>query len=127
MSSPATNREPRLRKTKAQLIDEIDSFEQRLAALEVGREEARRQGQTLLMDAIESISEGFSFYDSEDRLVVSNSRYRDLLYADAEDAVEPGTPFETIIRKTLHDVFPTSPASRSSGRISVPTRTVSAS
>ena len=57
--------------------------------------EARRR----LTDAIESISEGFSLYDSEDRLVVSNTRYRELLYPDAEDAVEQGTPFETIIRK----------------------------
>jgi PAS domain S-box-containing protein len=57
--------------------------------------EARRR----LVDAIESISEGFSLYDSEDRLVVSNTRYRELLYPDAEDTAEQGTPFETIIRK----------------------------
>ncbi len=34
MPSPATVRERRLRKTKAQLIDEIDSLEQRTAAIE---------------------------------------------------------------------------------------------
>ena len=33
-----------------------------------------------LIDAIESISEGFALYDGEDRLVLSNSRYRELLY-----------------------------------------------
>jgi PAS domain S-box-containing protein len=35
MPNPATVREQRLRKTKAQLIDEIDSLEQRAAAIEV--------------------------------------------------------------------------------------------
>jgi len=34
MPNPATVREQRLRKTKAQLIDEIDTFEQRAAAIE---------------------------------------------------------------------------------------------
>ena len=56
--------------------------------------EARRR----LIDAIESISEGFSLYDAEDRLVVCNSRYRKLLYPWIEDVVTPGTSFESIIR-----------------------------
>ncbi len=38
MPNPATIRERCLRKTKAQLIDEIDSFERRVAALEVGQD-----------------------------------------------------------------------------------------
>ncbi len=37
MPSPATVRERRLRKTKAQLIDEIDTLEQRAAAIEAVR------------------------------------------------------------------------------------------
>ena len=56
--------------------------------------EARRR----LIDAIESIFEGFSLYDAEDRLVICNSRYRKLLYPWIEDAVAPGTSFESIIR-----------------------------
>jgi class 3 adenylate cyclase len=51
-----------------------------------------------LIDAIESISEGFSLYDDDDRLVVCNSTYRKLLYPGIEDVVTPGMPFETIIR-----------------------------
>ncbi|RVL59699.1 adenylate/guanylate cyclase domain-containing protein [Sinorhizobium meliloti] len=51
-----------------------------------------------LIDAIESISEGFAFYDSEDRLLVCNSRYRDILYPGMDDAVVSGTHFEAIIR-----------------------------
>ena len=34
MPNPATTREQRFRKTKAQLIDEIDALEQRAAAIE---------------------------------------------------------------------------------------------
>ncbi len=57
--------------------------------------EARRR----LTDAIETISEGFSLYDADDRLVVCNSKYRKLLYPGIEDVVTPGVPFETIIRE----------------------------
>ncbi len=38
MPNPATTREQRRRRTKAQLIDEIDSFERRVAVLEVGED-----------------------------------------------------------------------------------------
>jgi class 3 adenylate cyclase/HAMP domain-containing protein len=57
--------------------------------------EARRR----LTDAIETISEGFSLYDADDRLVVSNSMYRKLLYPGIEDVVTPGVSFGTIIRE----------------------------
>jgi len=57
--------------------------------------EARRR----LTDAIESVSEGFALYDADDRLVLCNSRYRDLLYPGIEDVVAPGTSFESIIRR----------------------------
>ncbi|MDW9682526.1 adenylate/guanylate cyclase domain-containing protein [Sinorhizobium meliloti] len=50
-----------------------------------------------LIDAIESISEGFALYDSEDRLLVCNSRYRDILYPGMDDTVVSGTHFEAII------------------------------
>ena len=52
-----------------------------------------------LVDAIESISEGFALYDAEDRLVLCNSRYRDLLYPGLDDVMEPGTTFEAIVRR----------------------------
>ncbi len=50
-----------------------------------------------MSDAIESISEGFSLYDRDDRLVVCNTRYRQILYPGMHDVVTPGTPFETLI------------------------------
>jgi C4-dicarboxylate-specific signal transduction histidine kinase len=58
-------------------------------------EDARRR----LVDAIESSSEGFAFYDAQDRLVTCNSRYRELLYPDMDLPVEPGMEFAAIVRQ----------------------------
>ena len=57
--------------------------------------DARRR----LTDAIENISEGFSLYDSDDRLVVYNERYVRLLYGELGDVLKPGMEFESIIRR----------------------------
>ena len=54
-----------------------------------------------LVDAIESISEGFALYDAEDRLVLCNSRYREILYPGIEAAVVPGARFESIVRQAV--------------------------
>ncbi len=51
-----------------------------------------------LIDAIESISEGFSLYDQDDRLVLSNKRYQDLLYPGMEDTIKPGVLFASVIK-----------------------------
>ena len=58
---------------------------------------ASRRSEQRLTDAIESISEGFSLYDAEDRLVVCNSAYGELLYPGLGTPA-PGTPYETLIR-----------------------------
>jgi signal transduction histidine kinase len=54
-----------------------------------------------LVEALESISEGFSLYDAQDRLVLCNRRYRELLYSGMEETIVPGTPFEQIIRTAV--------------------------
>jgi len=59
-----------------------------------------REARTRLTDAIESISEGFSLYDADDKLIVCNSRYREL-FASHADVMEPGTSFETIVRTAV--------------------------
>jgi signal transduction histidine kinase len=51
-----------------------------------------------LVDAVESISEGFALYDKNDRLVLSNSRYRELLHPGTKDKFPAGTPFAKIIQ-----------------------------
>ena len=55
-----------------------------------------RHAQDQLSEAIEAISEGFALYDAEDRLVISNSRYREM-YAGVAVEAKPGTQYETII------------------------------
>ena len=56
------------------------------------------QAQTRLTDALESISEGFSLYDAEDKLVIYNRRYRDMHGTRSIDVVNQGVSFETILR-----------------------------
>ena len=46
-----------------------------------------------LTDALESISEGFFLYDADDRMVLCNTRYRELFPAMA-DVYQPGLEFE---------------------------------
>ena len=58
---------------------------------------ALQQVERRLTDAIESISEGFVLYDGDDRLILCNSTYSELLYPGLA-APSPGTPYETIIR-----------------------------
>jgi class 3 adenylate cyclase/phosphoglycerate-specific signal transduction histidine kinase len=70
-------------------------------AIEVQRSNLKeiRETRSRLMDAIESISEAFSLYDSDDRLVACNSKYRALLYPDIADEIVPGMTFEAMIRR----------------------------
>jgi PAS domain S-box-containing protein len=58
---------------------------------------ALRRTEQRLTDAIESISEGFSLYDGEDRLIACNKAYGELLYPGMGTPA-PGTPYETLIR-----------------------------
>src|SRR5262245_12056596 len=58
---------------------------------------AFRRSEQRLTDAIESISEGFSLYDAEDRLIVCNSAYGELLYPGMGTPTS-GTSFEALIR-----------------------------
>jgi PAS domain S-box-containing protein len=61
---------------------------------------ASRRSEQRLTDAIESISEGFSLYDAEDRLVICNSAYGKLLYPGLGTPT-PGTPYEEMMRKAV--------------------------
>jgi PAS domain S-box-containing protein len=52
-----------------------------------------------LFDAIESISEGFALYDADDRLVLCNRSFRELLDLGDVNAIVPDMQFETIVRR----------------------------
>lgn len=59
-------------------------------------------------EAIESISSGFALWDSDDRLVLSNARYREY-FASLGDVVVPGVRFTDIISAGLErGLFPLS-------------------
>jgi class 3 adenylate cyclase/HAMP domain-containing protein len=64
-------------------------------------ETARRR----LVDAIENSSEGFAFFDPDDRLVLCNTRFKELLYPNTDTRIEPGTAFETIIRRAAENGY----------------------
>ena len=70
------------------------------AALRESEARAARAHSTL-DDAIESINEGFALFDSEDRLLLCNNRYRDLLYPGMQQTVTPGRTFEEILRHAI--------------------------
>jgi signal transduction histidine kinase/DNA-binding response OmpR family regulator len=53
------------------------------------------------IDAIESTSEGFAFFDAEDRLELCNTRYKELLYSGTDIRIASGIPFEAIIRRAV--------------------------
>ena len=71
-------------------------------AVEIEENNLREIGQARqrLIDAIEAISEGFCIFDSQDRLIIANNRYRALMYPGAEDTVVEGISFEKLIRSS---------------------------
>lgn len=70
---------------------------------ETGEFEARRRAEAAearLMDAIESLSEGFALFDADDRLVLSNHTYRSKCANEGAHIV-PGITFEEIVRANV--------------------------
>jgi signal transduction histidine kinase/CheY-like chemotaxis protein/HAMP domain-containing protein len=63
-----------------------------------------RRAQTQLGEAIEAISEGFALYDADDRLVISNSRFREM-YGGTGLEIKPGTSYEDILRAAARAGF----------------------
>jgi adenylate cyclase len=77
-----------------------DSLKER-QRLEQERQRAEaeaRRAQAQLSEAIEAISEGFSLYDADDRLVVCNSRFKEMYLGTGLD-IQPGVQYEIIVRK----------------------------
>ena len=78
-----------------------------LAARQRASDEALKKTQAQLAAAIESISEGFVLYDSDGRLVMSNSRFR-AMYGGIGIPIEPGVSFgellDAIVERNLVSV-----------------------
>lgn len=62
-----------------------------------GRATAAR---TQLLEAIEAMNDGFSLYDSDDRLILFNAKYADIYAGGAEGRIEQGQRFEDVVRRT---------------------------
>jgi signal transduction histidine kinase/DNA-binding response OmpR family regulator len=90
---------------EAELREARDKLEQRVEertkALALATEQAKK-AERLVTDAIESISEGFTLFDAEDKLVLSNSRYAELLYPGSLQP-QMGDSYETIITTAVHE------------------------
>lgn len=70
--------------------------------------ESRRRAKNFLVNGIEAMDDGFVMYDADDRLILSNQKYRDL-YNFSDCLMRPGTPFAEILKsgvfreEYLHD------------------------
>ncbi|WP_068087631.1 PAS domain-containing sensor histidine kinase [Polycladidibacter stylochi] len=82
----------------------IDVTEQKQLA------EKSRTADLRLRDAIESIGEAFVLWDSENRLVMCNSNYRQL-HCLPEDVIKVGTPYETVMAVARQPIITTQPVS----------------
>jgi PAS domain S-box-containing protein len=63
-------------------------------------EQALERARTRLNEAIEAVSEGFAWFDADDRLVLCNTQFREF-YAGAADVIVPGMSFEQMLRGTM--------------------------
>jgi len=61
-----------------------------------------RASEARLIDAIESMSDAVALFDADDRLILCNSRYRDINPAIA-DSIAPGARFEDLARRSARD------------------------
>ena len=57
-----------------------------------------RDAHARMMEAIESVPQGFSLFDADDRLVLCNRKYREVV-SGPKSQVQPGDSFESIIRR----------------------------
>ena len=90
-----------VRNEEGQPLEVVGSWSDITARKEV--EAAFRRSEQRLTDAIESISEGFSLYDLDDRLIVCNNAYK-RLYPELGTPL-PGTPFQTLVRNAAEQGF----------------------
>jgi adenylate cyclase len=90
-----------LRESNAGLEEANRTLEHRVALRTAEVAAAMREAESAhgrMIDAIESISEGFVLYDSRERLVVCNGRYREMLPPALAKIIAPGVAFETVVR-----------------------------
>ena len=88
-----------IRDRSGQPLEVVGSWSE-VTARKTAEQAALQQSEQRLTDAIESISEGFSLYDTEDRLVLGNYKYAEL-FDHGDGPPKPGTPYEEILRTAV--------------------------
>lgn len=72
-------------------------------------EQRAHRAEARLTEAVEALGDGFVYFDAEDRMVLCNQRYRELMSRVAH-ALRPGVRFEEILRAGLASgEFPDAP------------------
>lgn len=84
----------------SRLMRALVVFRDTAAEMEQSNLRELREARLRLDDAIESIQEGFVLFDAQDRLLLRNRRYAELLY-DNQDVPEPGATYEQILREAV--------------------------
>ncbi|MBT5413390.1 MAG: PAS domain S-box protein, partial [Rhodospirillaceae bacterium] len=64
---------------------------------QVEAETEAERTRTLLAEAVEALAEGFAMFDPDDRLVLCNSKFREM-YPQSADLIRPGIVFEDMMR-----------------------------
>ena len=88
----AVSLEAKVRDRTLALLNALENLETAKAAAETARR--------FLVEAIDSISEGFALYDAEDRLVLTNNRYQ-AMFADVLDHLRPGDAFTAWLERLV--------------------------
>ena len=114
--APAENHAPLpVLDTQDEIGQLVEGYNKHLLSLNAQRESAselliaeveRDTTQTMLMAAMEALDEAFVVFDSSDRLLFCNEKYRDIYQASA-DIIAPGVTFEAIVRHGIaHGQYP---------------------
>ena len=82
-----------------QIMGDVHRHQHHMEELVEARTVELEEARSRLTDALESISEGFAFYDAADRLVLCNGRYREIMFSPGTgEFLQAGASFETLIR-----------------------------
>ncbi|MGO4910337.1 ATP-binding protein [Pseudorhodobacter sp. W20_MBD10_FR17] len=65
----------------------------------------RKRAKLLLNSGIEALNDGFVMFDADDRLILSNTKYRDI-YDLPKEVLRPGTPYFTVFTAWLEKQAP---------------------